>query len=37
VLYSDTISTHYLPWRAVFQYGPGTKGMPPKGKDGDDD
>jgi vancomycin resistance protein YoaR len=36
VLYSDTISTNYLPWRAVFQYGPGTKGMPPKGKDADD-
>lgn len=29
VLYSDTFSTHYLPWRAVYQYGPGTKGMPP--------
>jgi vancomycin resistance protein YoaR len=33
VLYSDTISTHYLPWRAVYQYGPGTKGMPPKDND----
>lgn len=29
VLYSDTFTTHYLPWRAVYQYGPGTKGMPP--------
>ncbi|MGE5221021.1 MAG: VanW family protein, partial [Omnitrophica WOR_2 bacterium] len=27
-LYNDTISTHYLPWRAVFQYGPGTKNIP---------
>lgn len=33
VLYTDTITTHYLPWRAVYQYGPGTKGMPPKDKD----
>ena len=32
VLYEDTFSTHYLPWRAVYQYGPGTKGMPPKDK-----
>jgi len=21
---SDTYTTHYLPWRAVYQYGPGT-------------
>jgi vancomycin resistance protein YoaR len=28
VLYEDTFATHYLPWRAVFQYGPGTKGIP---------
>lgn len=32
VLYEDTFTTHYLPWRAVYQYGPGTKGMPPKDK-----
>ena len=36
VLYNDTINTHYIPWRAVFEYGPGTKGMPPKDKDKDD-
>lgn len=24
VLYQDNFSTHYLPWRAVYQYGPGT-------------
>jgi vancomycin resistance protein YoaR len=24
-LYKDTIKTHYLPWRAIFEYGPGTK------------
>ena len=40
VLYEDTISTHYLPWQAVYQYGPGTKDMPPdedKDKKKDDD
>jgi vancomycin resistance protein YoaR len=25
VYFSDQISTHYLPWRAVYQYGPGTE------------
>jgi vancomycin resistance protein YoaR len=34
VLYEDTITTHYLPWQDVYQYGPGTKNMPP---DEDDD
>ncbi len=29
VLYQDTIRTHYMPWRAIYQYGPGTQGMPP--------
>jgi vancomycin resistance protein YoaR len=29
VIYEDTINTHYLPWQAVYQYGPGTKNMPP--------
>ena len=24
VLYQDVFSTHYLPWRAVYDYGPGT-------------
>ena len=40
VLYEDTITTHYLPWQAVYQYGPGTKDMPPdedKDKKKDDD
>jgi vancomycin resistance protein YoaR len=23
------MATHYQPWRAVFNYGPGTPGMPP--------
>lgn len=26
---SDTFFTHYAPWRAVYEYGPGTEGMPP--------
>lgn len=30
ILFEDTFSTHYMPWRAVHEYGPGTKGMPPK-------
>ncbi len=25
VLYTDRIKTHYLPWRAIYEYGPGTK------------
>jgi vancomycin resistance protein YoaR len=25
VLYTDTIKTHYLPWQAVYEYGPGTE------------
>lgn len=25
VLYNDRIKTHYLPWRAIYEYGPGTK------------
>ncbi|MBN2148206.1 MAG: VanW family protein [Anaerolineales bacterium] len=24
LIHSDTFNTHYLPWRAVYQYGPGT-------------
>ena len=37
-LFEDTFTTHYMPWRAVHQYGPGTKGMPPKeGKKNDND
>ncbi|HEY47112.1 MAG TPA: hypothetical protein G4O14_10055 [Anaerolineae bacterium] len=25
ILYQDTIKTHYLPWRAIYEYGPGTE------------
>jgi vancomycin resistance protein YoaR len=28
VLFSDTFNTHYLPWQARYQYGPGTEGIP---------
>jgi vancomycin resistance protein YoaR len=28
--FEDAFGTHYEPWRAVCEYGPGTKGMPPK-------
>jgi vancomycin resistance protein YoaR len=28
----DTFVTHYMPWRAVWEYGPGTEGMPPDKK-----
>jgi len=25
VLHQDIIKTHYLPWRAIYEFGPGTK------------
>jgi vancomycin resistance protein YoaR len=28
VLFSDTFNTHYLPWQARYQYGPGSEGIP---------
>jgi vancomycin resistance protein YoaR len=28
-LFEDVFNTHYEPWRAVCEYGPGTTGMPP--------
>lgn len=30
VIYEDHIDTHYQAWAAVYQYGPGTQGYPPK-------
>ena len=30
LILEDSFGTHYEPWRAVCEYGPGTKGMPPK-------
>jgi len=29
VLYDDTFTTVYEPWRNIFEYGPGTENMPP--------
>ena len=29
-LFEDAFTTHYMPWREVWEYGPGTKNMPPK-------
>lgn len=38
LLYEDAFVTHYLPWRAVYQYGPGTRNMPPdKDRDEEED
>jgi vancomycin resistance protein YoaR len=31
VIFQDNFQTHYMPWQAVFEYGPGTK-IPNKGK-----
>ncbi len=28
-LHQDIFSTHYQPWRDIFEYGPGTENMPP--------
>ena len=28
VLHQDRFTTYYRPWRAVFEYGPGTEGIP---------
>jgi vancomycin resistance protein YoaR len=30
IIINDRIVTNYRPWRAVYQYGPGTPGMPPE-------
>jgi len=30
ILFEDNFYTHYEPWRAVYEYGPGTEGMPPE-------
>jgi vancomycin resistance protein YoaR len=35
VLYEDVFQTHYLPWRAIYEYGPGTE--LPEGAQRDDD
>ena len=30
IIDSDLFTTHYIPWRAICEYGPGTAGMPPE-------
>jgi vancomycin resistance protein YoaR len=30
VLFQDTFYTKYEPWQAIYEYGPGTEGMPPQ-------
>ena len=30
ILLEDSFFSHYLPWQAVYEYGPGTEGMPPE-------
>ncbi len=38
VLFSDSFTTIYEPWRNIFEFGPGTENMPPeKSKDNADD
>jgi len=38
VIHQDQVNTHYLPWRAIYEFGPGTE-LPPGANiaDGDDD
>lgn len=33
ILLEDTFKTHYEPWRAVYEYGPGTSGIPENDKE----
>ncbi len=37
IYFRDTFYTHYLPWRAVYEYGPGTEGMPPEDAEKEED
>lgn len=30
IISEDIFETHYQPWQAIFEYGPGTEGMPPE-------
>ncbi|MCE1252127.1 MAG: VanW family protein [Anaerolineae bacterium] len=36
IIHQDTFNTHYEPWQAIYEYGPGTEGMPPA-DNGDND
>jgi len=35
ILYNDTFNTNYQPWRAIYEYGPGTENMPTEKTEGD--
>ncbi|MBI9049721.1 MAG: VanW family protein [Anaerolineaceae bacterium] len=37
VIDQDTFVTHYQPWQAKYEYGPGTEGMPPEDNGEDED
>jgi vancomycin resistance protein YoaR len=37
VYFQDSFYTHYLPWQAIYEYGPGTEGMPPDQNDDNED
>lgn len=28
IYFQDSVNTHYQPWRAIYEYGPGTEGIP---------
>ncbi|MBP7228106.1 MAG: VanW family protein [Longilinea sp.] len=28
IYFQDTVNTHYQPWRAIYEYGPGSEGIP---------
>lgn len=30
IIRTDIFKSHYLPWQAIYHYGPGTEGMPPE-------
>jgi len=34
ILFEDTFFTRYNPWRAIYEYGPGTEGIPDSGQGG---
>ena len=37
IINSDTFITNYEPWQAVYEYGPGTEGMPPEDSNGQEE
>jgi len=37
VLLNETFTTLYQPWRAIYEYGPGTENMPPEKTEGEEE